>query len=105
MHRRTLLALGAAGLASHAMAQSAAPPSWNLKRLPGPQIPISPEVRQARVARAQALMRRQGLSALIIEPGSSLVYFTGVRWSRSERVTCAILPVEGEIGEEDNRLR
>lgn len=93
-----LLALGAAGLATSALAQPRATGAVGLSRLPGPEIPITPEARQARVTRAQALMRRQGLSALIIEPGSSLVYFTGVRWSRSERVTCAILPVEGDIG-------
>ena len=63
-----------------------------------PPSPISPLERQARIAKAQGLMRRLGFSALLIEPGSSLVYFTGVRWSRSERLTCAIIPVEGEVG-------
>jgi Xaa-Pro dipeptidase len=43
-------------------------------------------------------MRKQGMSALLIEPGSSLIYFTGIRWSRSERLTCAIIPAEGAIG-------
>jgi len=33
---------------------------------------------------------------VLIEPGSSLIYFTGVRWGRSERLTCVVLPVEGE---------
>src|SRR3546814_20615539 len=42
-------------------------------------------------------MRESGLSALLIEPGASLVYFTGVQWGRSERLTAAVLPVEGEI--------
>ena len=60
--------------------------------------PISPAERQARIERAQQLMRRQGLSALLIEPGSSLLYFTGVRWSRSERLTGAVIPAEGQIG-------
>lgn len=58
---------------------------------------ISAEERQARIAKAQRLMRDQGLSALLIEPGASLVYFTGVQWWRSERLTAAVLPVEGEI--------
>lgn len=40
-------------------------------------------------------MREQGVSALLVEPGSSLVYFTGVRWSRSERLTCALIPADG----------
>jgi len=58
--------------------------------------PISEAERLARVAKAQQLMKGQGLSALVIEPGASLTYFTGVRWSRSERVTAAIIPIEGE---------
>ncbi|MFX7029358.1 aminopeptidase P family N-terminal domain-containing protein, partial [Acinetobacter baumannii] len=41
-------------------------------------------------------MKAQGIGAMLIESGSSLVYFTGVTWFRSERLTAAILPVEGE---------
>jgi Xaa-Pro dipeptidase len=58
--------------------------------------PIGAPERRARLARAQALMKANGIGAVLIEPGSSLIYFTGVRWSRSERLTAAILPVEGE---------
>ena len=58
--------------------------------------PIGREERLARIARAQALMKAAGIGAVLIEPGSSLIYFTGVRWGRSERLTAAILPVEGE---------
>ncbi len=49
-----------------------------------------------RIARAQALMKANGIGAVLIEPGSSLIYFTGVRWGRSERLTAAVLPVEGD---------
>lgn len=59
-------------------------------------VPIGRAERLARVARAQALMKAAGIGAVLIEPGSSQTYFTGVRWSRSERLTAAILPVEGE---------
>ena len=41
-------------------------------------------------------MRANGIGAVLIEPGSSLVYFTGIRWGRSERAMLAVLPVEGE---------
>lgn len=58
--------------------------------------PIDEAERRARIARAQALMAEHGMGAIVIEPGSSLIYFTGVRWWRSERLTCAVLPVEGE---------
>jgi Xaa-Pro aminopeptidase len=33
---------------------------------------------------------------VLIEPGASLVYFTGIQWHRSERLTAALLPAEGE---------
>lgn len=67
-----------------------------LRPMTGDVVPISREEHLARVAKAQQLMRQQGLSALLIEPGSSLVYFTGVQWWRSERLTAAIIPREGE---------
>jgi Xaa-Pro dipeptidase len=41
-------------------------------------------------------MAANGIGAVLIEPGASLVYFTGSRWGRSERLTAAILPVEGD---------
>ena len=41
-------------------------------------------------------MAGHGIGAVLIEPGSSLLYFTAVNWWRSERLTCAVLPVEGE---------
>ena len=59
--------------------------------------PITAAERIARLARAQALMKANGVDAVLIEPGASLVYFTGVRWGRSERLTAAVLPVEGPL--------
>lgn len=59
--------------------------------------PISPAERNARLARIQKLMREQGIGATLIEAGASLFYFTGVNWWRSERLTAALLPAEGEI--------
>src|SRR5207253_9443435 len=49
-----------------------------------------------RIAKAQRLMAEAGLSALLIEPGASMIYFTGVQWHLSERLTAAILPRAGE---------
>ncbi|WP_309643523.1 Xaa-Pro peptidase family protein [Phenylobacterium sp.] len=68
-----------------------------LASMTGGVVPIGKAERLARMARAQGLMKAQGLSALVVEPGASLTYFTGVRWNRSERVTAAIIPVEGEV--------
>jgi Xaa-Pro dipeptidase len=76
--------------------RAAAPPDAPLRPMTGDVVPISAAERLARVAKAQALMRRLGLGSIIIEPGASLTYFTGVEWHRSERLTAAILPAEGE---------
>ncbi len=58
--------------------------------------PIGSEERLHRLASARALMKRNGIGAIVIEPGASLDYFTGVQWWRSERLTAAIIPAEGE---------
>lgn len=63
-----------------------------------PLPPISSEERQTRVAKAQQLMQQAGIGALLLEPGSSMLYFTGISWWRSERLTAVVIPAEGEIG-------
>jgi Xaa-Pro dipeptidase len=96
--RRDFMAMTAAGVAAigagGALAQSA---PAELKPITGGVKPIGAEERLARIARAQRLMRQHKLSALLIEPGASLTYFTGVKWRRSERLTAAIIPAQGEI--------
>jgi Xaa-Pro dipeptidase len=59
--------------------------------------PISVEERRARIAKLQRLMVDQKIGALILESGSSLDYFTGVQWHRSERTTAAVIPARGGI--------
>ncbi|MFM5915273.1 MAG: M24 family metallopeptidase [Chakrabartia godavariana] len=59
--------------------------------------PIGPEERAARLAKVQQMMQAAGIGALLVEPGSSLVYFTGVQWWRSERLTAALIPAEGDV--------
>ena len=99
MDRRNLLkAAGLIGLSSllPPIAFAAEIDTAGLQPMTGDAVPIGREERAGRLARAQELMRRHGLSAVVIEPGSSLIYFTGVRWWRSERLTAAVLPVSGE---------
>ncbi|MBM3929195.1 MAG: aminopeptidase P family protein, partial [Sphingomonadales bacterium] len=96
--RRTLVA-GAAALplfVRPGLLRAAEPDLSSLRDLTTSAVPIGAAERAGRVARAQALMRANGVGAVLIEPGSSLLYFTGVRWGRSERLTAAVLPVEGE---------
>jgi Xaa-Pro dipeptidase len=59
--------------------------------------PISAEERRARIAKLQRLMVEQKIGALILESGSSLDYFTGIEWHRSERTTAAVIPAKGDI--------
>jgi Xaa-Pro dipeptidase len=74
----------------------AAPAGDRLRTMTGDVVPIGREERLRRVAKAQGLMRARGIGAILIEPGASLTYFTGVQWHRSERLTAAILPAQGE---------
>lgn len=76
--------------------RAAEPDLAQLQDRTGTARPIGADERRTRLARAQALMKANGIGAVLIEPGASLVYFTGIRWGRSERLTAAILPVEGE---------
>ena len=94
--RQLIAAAAAAPLFLSAAARAATPDLSALHDLTTGVAPIGPAERAGRLARAQALMRRNGLGAVVLEPGSSMIYFTGVGWSRSERPTLAILPVEGE---------
>jgi Xaa-Pro dipeptidase len=75
----------------------AADPMPGLKSMTGDVVPIARDEYLARIDKARKLMGEHGIGALLIEPGSALVYFTGVHWWRSERLTAAILPREGDI--------
>lgn len=44
---------------------------------------------------ARGQLKAFGLQALVVEAGEALVYFTGVRWGRSERPLLWLLPAEG----------
>jgi Xaa-Pro dipeptidase len=68
-----------------------------LKPITGDALPISVEERLARVAKAQKLMTKHNIDAILIEPGSAMLYFSGISWWRSERLTAVIIPREGEI--------
>jgi len=102
INRRDALRFGAAALALNALpsarllAQGAAEAA-SLKSMTGDVRKIDKPEYLARIDKARALMGRHGIGALLIEPGSSLVYFTGVDWWRSERLTAAILPRDGEL--------
>ncbi|HYZ64116.1 MAG TPA: Xaa-Pro peptidase family protein [Acetobacteraceae bacterium] len=63
----------------------------------GDVVPISPEELQGRVAKAQALMRAQGVDALYLDTSTNLRYFTGIELKLTERLHGAVIPAEGEL--------
>jgi len=98
MKRRTFLATAAAGIAA-AQDSTQDTPDF-LKRLhsmmDGVQ-PITDNERRARIEKARSLMRDYKIAALVMEGGSSLYYFTGVRMQPSEHTSAAILPAKGDL--------
>ena len=99
MRRRTFLtAAAAAAFAAPGLVPGLARASPDgLTSMARDAQPISPSERQARIAKLQRLMSAQGVGALILESGTSLEYFTGVQWRRSERTTAAVIPAKGDV--------
>jgi len=74
--------------------------------------PITVEEFQGRIQHAQKLMSdlKPGFDALYVTPGTTLYYFTGIRWGLSERVVALTIPRSGDPllicpGFEEGRLR
>jgi Xaa-Pro dipeptidase len=98
--RREFFGTAAAGVALSAAAAAqppapAKPAATGLKSLTTDAKPITVAERQARLAKLQQLMAEQKIAAFLVEAGSSLEYFTGVKWWRSERTTAALIPAQG----------
>ena len=99
MRRRAFLTAAAALTAGAAFAATRDPKTapTGLAALTRAAKPISREERLARIGKLQQLMGEQGVGAMIVESGSSLEYFTGVQWRRSERPTAAVIPTKGGV--------
>ena len=59
-------------------------------------VPITGAERLARLEKARRLMAENGIGAIVLEGGSSLFYFMGVRWGLSERPFVGVIPAKGE---------
>ena len=57
--------------------------------------PVTVDERRNRLERARALMRANQLDAIMLNGGTSLDYFTGMKWGLSERLLAVIIPVRG----------
>ena len=58
--------------------------------------PITSDERRARVEQARRLMARNRIDALILSGGTSLAYFTNIRWGGGERLFACVIPARGE---------
>ena len=98
MNKREFLQLsGAATIASAIPGAVAANTGDTLRDMTAAAVPISIAERKARVAKAQKLMSEHQIDAILLEAGTALNYFTGVKWWRSERFTGVIIPSDGEL--------
>tara|TARA_B110000116_G_scaffold235787_1_gene221070 strand:+ start:35 stop:1279 length:1245 start_codon:yes stop_codon:yes gene_type:complete len=98
MNKREFLQLaGATSVAASIPASAYSQGSPELPNITADAQAITVEERLRRVAKAQRLMRDSNIDALLLEAGSALIYFTGVRWRRSERYTGAVIPAAGDI--------
>jgi len=70
----------------------------NLKPLGARVHPITAEEYHERLLHAQKLMAELApkYDALFVAPGTSLYYFTGIRWGMSERLLALVLPRTGD---------
>src|SRR4051794_8175012 len=95
------ISAGALAVAARdAEAQSAenVPPSIRaLTPMTGGVTPITSGERRMRLDKARRLMSEHRIDAIVLEGGSSLFYFTGVRWGLSERPFVAVIPAKGEL--------
>ena len=57
--------------------------------------PITREERQQRQERARKLMTENSLDAMVLMTGTSLQYFSGIRWWGGERMFTLVLPAKG----------
>ena len=103
MHRRQFLKATTAATAFVPLASSTSfsqtsksSPPQTVKAVRDRIKPITKEERLARQDKARELMARLGIDALFFEGGTSLNYFTGISWGRSEHLFTMILPRNGE---------
>jgi Xaa-Pro dipeptidase len=58
--------------------------------------PITADERRGRIEKARRLMTEHKIDALVLTGGTSLVYYTNIRWGISERLLAIVLPMKGE---------
>jgi Xaa-Pro dipeptidase len=88
--------LASAAVADETLNSSALPPSIAvLKSRKSEAVPVTRDERKERQQRACKLMSENSLEAIVLMEGTSLKYFTGVRWWGGERLFALVLPAKG----------
>src|ERR1041385_8621547 len=82
------------GTATFAQSKDSAKPK--VKEIRSRIKPITTDERMMRIEKAKELMTVENIDALFLEGGTTLNYFTGINWGRSERLFAMILPKNGE---------
>ncbi|HLX83978.1 MAG TPA: Xaa-Pro peptidase family protein [Terriglobales bacterium] len=91
----TLPALARTAEPEHEHDNALAPAIAALQSRRAEATPITKEERADRQEKARQLMRDGGLSAILLPQGTSLRYFTGIRWEGGERLFAMVLPAKG----------
>lgn len=90
------ITLGARPASELAPACDELPPAIKaLRSMKNQAKPITPDERRGRMEKARTLMREHGIDALLLNGGTSMEYFTGMKWGLSERMLAAVIPVNG----------
>jgi len=105
MNKRAFLKASGAGIAALSVSNTtfasatkeSISQSKTLKNITKEVSAITPSEREIRIEKAQKLMRKMNVSALIIEPGAAMDYFSGIQWWRSERLTALVIPQQGQV--------
>ncbi len=58
--------------------------------------PVTVDERRTRIDRARQLMAQCKVDAILLVGGTSLRYFTGIRWENSERLFAVVIPAGGK---------
>ena len=85
-----------AATSSDEKSNSSLPPSLaRLKSRKHEATPISRDERHLRLERARQLLAENAIDAMLLMSGTSLNYFTGIRWWGGERLFALVLPAKG----------
>jgi Xaa-Pro dipeptidase len=91
----TLLSSGSLARNADTTSSSLPPAIAKLRSMKDQVRPITREERRERQEKARRLMEASDLDAIFLMEGTSLNYFTGIRWWGGERMFAMVLPAKG----------